>query len=293
MKTSGISSFCNSFTSIFAPVVTTAIYAFIGMKYIIMIDLTTFIFAFLTLCFLVRIPKYVPKNKDEKISFLKTCSLGLRYIVNKKGVFHLILFMSFVNLIAAIYNCNFAPMVLSRNGYNELELGIVSSTIGIAGLIGSILVSFSKKPKKRITLILNIMSFSFLICNCLLGIGRNFYVWTFAVFAGNCFIPFLTANVEYIMRTEIPLEMQGRVFAARNTLQFTSIPVGYLLGGFFADKIFEPFMNTPSSVQQFLTNIVGSGAGSGIALIYIVIGIIGFLGCCVFRFDKDMKVLDN
>lgn len=50
------------------------------------------------------------------------------------------------------------------------------------------------------------------------------------------------ANVEYIMRTKVPLELRGRAFSARNTLQCTSIPIGNILGGFLADKVFEPYM---------------------------------------------------
>ena len=150
-----------------------------------------------------------------------------------------------------------------------------------------------KQPKKRIPAIINTMIFSFLICNSMLGIGRNYQIWMIAVFLGNCLIPFLIANVEYIMRTEIPIEMQGRVFSARNTLQYFSIPVGYILGGVLTDKLLVPFMNKPSTPQLFFSYIVGNGTGAGNGLIYIIIALLGFLGCCFFKFDKHLKSLDN
>ena len=59
------------------------------------------------------------------------------------------------------------------------------------------------------------MMFSFFICNTLLGIGRNYYIWTIAVFLGNVVVPFLTANVEFIMRNKVPIEMQGVVFFSK------------------------------------------------------------------------------
>ncbi|WP_041711059.1 hypothetical protein [Clostridium pasteurianum] len=71
------------------------------------------------------------------------------------------------------------------------------------------------------------------------------------------------------MRTKIPIEMQGRVFSARNTLQYFSIPVGYILGGLLTDKLLEPFMKKPSAPQQFFSYIVGNGTGAGSGLIYI------------------------
>ncbi|WP_204377968.1 hypothetical protein [Clostridium ljungdahlii] len=133
-------------------------------------------------------------------------------------------------------------MVLSRTDNNYDELGIVSNMESIAVLIGSLLVVKIPQASKRIPLILNVMTFSFLFGNSLLGIGHNYYVWTIAVFVGSLLVPLLMANVDYIMRTKVPFEMQGRVFSARNILQYVSIPIGNLLGAFLADKVFEPYM---------------------------------------------------
>lgn len=292
IKISGVRSFFNSFTGVFAPVVATSLYALFGLKVILLIDLATFIFAFFTLAFAVRIP-HLEHTKERKVSLLKECQVGIRFLLNKKDVLSLILFMAFVNLIAAIYNTGLAPMVLSRNGNNDIQLGIVSSTVSIAGLLGSLLVTRLPKTSRRATLILNIMTFSFLICNGLLGLGRNYYVWTFAVFAGNLFIPLLTANVEYIMRTRVPFELQGKVFSARNTLQYTTIPVGNFIAGLLADKAFIPYMKKPSLFQNFWSGIVGKSGGSGLALMYLCIAVLGVIGCSIFRNNKNMLLLDK
>lgn len=290
VKISGLRSFCNSFTGIFAPIAATSLYAICGLSTIIIIDLSTFIFAFVTLASFVKIPQISITEKEKGL--WEQCKSGIQYLFKRQDIFSLILFMAFVNFIAAIYNTNLSPMILSRNGYDYAQLGVVSSTISIAGLIGSILVTKVRQTSRRIPLMLNIMTFSFFVCNNLLGIGRNYYVWTIAVFMGNLLIPFLIANVEYIMRTKIPLEMQGRAFSARNTLQYTLIPVGNFVGGFLADKVFEPYMKETSPVQTFLAGIVGNGSGSGIALIYVCIGLLGFIGCLIFRQNKKMRMLD-
>ena len=137
------------------------------------------------------------------------------------------------------------------------------------------------------------MMFSFLICNSMLGIGRNFYVWTLAVLLGNLLVPFLMANTEYIMRTEVPITMQGRVFSARNTLQYACIPIGNLLGGILADDVFEPYMHSNAPGQDYCSIFVGTGDGSGIALLYIILGIVGFLGCCLFLKNRSLNSLDK
>ena len=60
--------------------------------------------------------------------------------------------------------------------------------------------------------------------------------------------------------------MQGRVFSARDTLQYTTIPFGLLLGGFLADHVFEPMMAAASPVQAVLAPFFGTGKGAGIAV---------------------------
>ncbi|MDT8717515.1 MFS transporter [Clostridium sp. 19966] len=292
-KISGLRSLVSTCTTTFAPVLSASLYALIGLKAIVSIDLCSFLFAFSVLLFFVHIPGDKAYENSKSETFSSNCKKGIHYIVNRKDIFHLIIYMSFVNLIAAIYNCNFTPMILSRSGNNKFQLGIVSSMIGLSGIIGSLLVTVLKEPKKRVPVIINSMLFSFLICNSMLGIGRNYYVWSAAVLLGNCSVPFLMANVEYLMRTKVPIEMQGRVFAARNTLQYFSIPVGYILGGILTDKLLKPFMAKPSHFQKFFSYIVGNDAGSGNALIYIVIALLGFLGCCYFKLDKYIKSLDD
>ena len=292
MKTSGLRSFFNSFSGIFVPIIAASLYAFCGLKFIVIIDLTTFCFSFITLVFFVKIPK-LPETGSEAESLYVKCRTGLRYIFSRREICSLIMFMAFINFIAAIYINLLSPLVLSRSFNNDIQLGIVSSAVGIAGLLGSIIVTRMRPVSKRVPLILNIMTFSFFACNGLLGIGRNYYVWTAAVFLGNLFIPLLTANVEYIMRTKIPVPMQGRVFSARNTLQYTSIPLGNLTAGYLADKVFEPFMKQESPVQRLLVCIVGGGNGNGIAFLYLCIAFAGVAGSIVFRRMKSMRKLDE
>lgn len=292
IKTSGMQSFCKSFIDIFYPVIATVIYAFGGLEAIVCIDLFTFAFAFVALAVFIKIPEMQYKSVEQE-SIWQKCLSGIKYIKQECGIKELILFMAFVNLIAAIYTTNLAPMILSRTINNRIQLGIVNTSIGIAGLIGSIIVARMKNVKKKVPLILNIMTFSFLICNTMLGIGRNYYIWTIAVFLGNSLIPVLMANVTYIMRTRVPIHMQGRVFSARNTLQYMVIPIGNLLGGILSDKVFEPIMLEPSKWSNFFEIFVGSGNGSGIALLYVCLGIVGLLGCWLFGKNKKFRMLDD
>ena len=83
-----------------------------------------------------------------------------------------------------------------------------------------------------------------------------------------------------------------RICAVRNALQFSTIPLGILLGGFLADYVFEPFMMTENSVTKFLQTIVGTGAGSGMAVMFLCTGVLGALFSFISYRQKDIRDLD-
>ena len=87
----------------------------------------------------------------------------------------------------------------------------------------------------------------------------------------------MNVNMDILMRKKVPLDMQGRVFSAKSTLQNYTIPPALLLGGLLADTVFEPLMAADSPAQRVLSGLFGTGKGSGIGLMFFIIGIAGML----------------
>lgn len=131
-------------------------------------------------------------------------------------------------------------MVLSKSSGSESALGIVNAVSGLAMVGGSILVSLIPSPKSRVRIICNSLLLAMSTENFFLAFGKSVPVWCIGAFLGWIAIPFMNANMDVFFRNHIPLNMQGRVYSARNTLQFFTIPIGYFLGGFLVDKVFEP-----------------------------------------------------
>ncbi len=291
IKTSGIRSFFKSFLDIFVPILSVSIYALWGLKVIIIIDLMTFIFAYLTLIIFVKIPKLQISDKKER--FINDFILGIKYLLSMKDILTLIFFMGFINLVYGIYSTALAPMVLLKNGNNDFQLGIVTSMIGIAGLVGSMLLKFFPKFKNYSVFLTNIMIFSFGVCNFSLGIGKNYIIWVLGIFLGNILVPLLLANVDYLTRVRIPIELQGRVFSARNTIQYLFLPVGIFLSGVLNDFIFYPIIKDNYSLMKNLSFLGKNNQELSIALLYIFIGFLGIIGSITFRNSKNFKELDK
>lgn len=286
-KTSGMRSFSGSLVSILTPVFATAIVSFAGVEAVIALDLITFAIAFLALLLFIRIPE-VPQKSKESETLLQTVKSGLVYLRYNKGILWLILFLSAINLIASVYESALPAMVLSKA--DETALGLVNSCVGIATLLGSVIATFFPKPKSRIKVICNCLLISMSTENFLLAFGGSTAVWCVGAVLGWIEIPLMSANYDVIFRTNVPKEMQGRVYSVRNTLQFFTIPVGYFLGGFLVDGVFEPFME--NAQNTLLADIFGTGKGSGAALLFFVAGIAGVVVCLIFRRIKALKQLE-
>ena len=290
-RVGGLRYFSNSLISIMTPILATAVLGMAGMGAIIVFDLFTFCVAFLTLTFGIRIPE--PEEGMEKTEkLLVSAKKGIAYLKEEQGIFHLILFLAAINLVASIYDAAFPAMVLSRNGGSKQVLGLVNAIIGITMFLGSILASVMKEPKSRVKVICNSLLFSMSTENFLLAIGTTPFIWCVGGFLGFIFIPLMNTNLDAILRLHIPEQMHGRVYSVRNSLQFFTIPVGYFLGGFLVDSVFEPIM-AKQDKTGILVKMFGYGKGSGAAFLFFIIAFAGIGVCLYFRRDKHIWKLEE
>lgn len=75
-------------------------------------------------------------------------------------------------------------------------------------------------PKSRTRVICNALLVSMSTENFLLALGHSMPVWCVGSVLGWLPISLMNANLDVLFRTHIPVKMQGRVYAARNSLPF-------------------------------------------------------------------------
>ena len=193
----------------------------------------------------------------------------------------LILFLAGVILVASAFDATLPAYVLPRENGGETVLGIVTSCAGIATLIGSAITTMLPAPKDRIRVIYLTMLLALSMENFLLAFAKTPFLWCIGQIIGWLPVPFMSANLDVILRSTIPTEMQGRVYACRNTLQFFTIPIGFFLGGLMVDEVCEPFMASVENAA-FWNGLFGSGKGSGAAVMMFLLGMAGTVICLIF-----------
>ena len=286
-RVSGLQGFSGSAISILAPALGSLLLAFGGMKVVLVCDLATFAVAFLVLLFLIRIPEPERRAETKDEPFLQSCLNGIRWLRDHKALLHMTLFLTVINFFAKLGNDGMlSPFVLGRTGNDQPVLGMVESSVALGLLAGSLLMTFLK-PSRNKTKVIFITCAAVFSGNVVQALFLRPWVWCAAGFVSYLFAVVMNVNETTIVRERVPVELQGRVFSAKDTLQNCSIPLGLFLGGIFADHVFEPFMAKESPVQRFLAGIFGTGKGAGIAVIFCLVGIIGMV-ICLTRLRKPL-----
>ncbi len=278
-KTGGLQSLSRSLVTIGNPIIASAIYGFAGLDAAIAVDLINFGIAFAALALFIRIPEIPTEGKEKEEGVLQLAKEGLKYLKNTPMILYVILFMAGVNFVASAFDAVLPALIIPNPKGGNNVLGIVTSCSGIAMVAGSLIATAMPKPRDRVKVIYLSMLFSLATENYLLAFSRSPILWCVAQILGWIFVPVMSTNQNVIMKNTIPANLQGRVYACRNTLQFFTIPIGLLFGGFMVDEVCEPIMSEGGRTLQIL---FGTGKGSGAALMMFILGVTGTVMCLVF-----------
>lgn len=98
-----------------------------------------------------------------------------------------------------------------------------------------------------------------------------------------------------IWQSKTAPEVQGRVFAVRRMVAWSSLSLAYLMAGPLADHVFEPLLAENGTLAGSVGRVIGTGEGSGIRLLYIILGmnsllatVLAFLHPRVRRVEREL-----
>jgi MFS family permease len=281
-RMNGLRSLSWDTTNVLAPVLGGLLLIRVGLNSVFLVDLVTLCIAIGTLS-IVRIPRPATSSEGRAArdsGFWQELTFGTRYIVRHGGLLGLVIIFMLIYLFASLTYFGILPaMILKRSGGDELVLSSVQAVLGAGGIVGGILMTIWGGPRRKIHGVLGFCAASFLLGDLLFAVGRTQAVWLLAAFATTFFIPFIGSSNRAIWQSKVPLDIQGRVLGASYALQQITRPIGYLLAGPLADRIFEPAMMSGGALNGTFGWLVGSGPGAGMGLMFVCTAIFGTLSC--------------
>lgn len=186
VRIGGIQSAAGALTGMLNPVLAAALLGLGGLKAVLMVDLATFLFAFLTLLMFVRIPETLEHGETVTFRDIK-CSVGesISFLKMQNGIFLLLIMYGVLEFMGAIsFDSMYSPLLLARTDNNEMIVGIVSSVAAAGSMAASLMLTVIRQPEKKIP---PMFAGSIL---CLLGImffgtGSGPYAGTYVCDAGD------------------------------------------------------------------------------------------------------------
>jgi len=274
-RANGMMSLVESGPQVFAPLLAGALLPAIGLTGILTLDVVTFFIAVIALLIVfIPQPEKTQEGQSNSGNLWQESLYGFRYIFKHPSLLGLQMVFFFGNLFIGIAFSIFAPMILTRTNDNTVMFGTVQSIGAIGGIVGGLIMSAWVGFKNRVNGVLLgwfISGLSFI----LLGFGQNLWLWGPAMVIWSIVGALINTSNQAIWQSKVAPDGQGRVFAARRLIAWLTLPIAPLIGGALADFVLEPAMANPASgAAQFFTPLVGNGPGSGIAILFIICGVI-------------------
>lgn len=276
-RANGMVSLAEPLSAILAPVLAGLLIGFLGIGGVLLIDVTTFLFA-VSMLLLVRVPppaRSAEGTATARNSLLADSLFGFRYIWARPGLLGLLCVFLCYNLISAFSFGLFGPYVLARTGGDAQILGAAMSLFGIGGIAGGLAMSAWGGPRRRVDGVLVGLAVASLAGTVVFGLGRSLPAWAAAALITAALVPIINGSSQAIWQAKVPPDLQGRVFAARLLIAQVCFPLGLAAAGPLADLVFEPAMAEGGVLVDLFGGLVGVGPGAGIGLMFVASGLIG------------------
>lgn len=268
-------------SNIFAPLAAGALLAVVGLQGILLLDIVSFVFAIGTLLFVhIPEPERTAEHQAGEQNMWREAAYGFRYLTERPSLLLLQGLFMVGNFFSVLSWTLLAPMILARTGSNELVFGSVQTIGAVGGVVGGLLLSAWGGFERRIHGVLLgwLLSMGSLL---IVGFGRAepvwaaIPVWGTGAFLMSFFAALINASNQAIWQAKVAPDVQGRVFSIRRVVAMVMLPLAQLAAGPLADSVMEPAMQPGGALAGVFGPLVGTGAGAGMALVFIFAGLAG------------------
>ncbi len=272
-KASGLVSLAGSARYLFSPVIAGFLLTLSDVKLLLMIDICTF---FLTVIGAAIVRKGIGSKKAEKReAFFKSIKEGRQILSAKKGVLILVVISSVITLFMGMFQILAEPLILSFSDAKTLGIAetvcasgmLVSGVVlGIKGIKGNFVRTLGLALMLSGIFMSGFGLFESIVPICIFG----FMFFAALPFANNC--------LDYLARTNIPDEAQGRAWGMIGFISQLGYVVAYAISGAAADA---------------LGSIGGRGVGRGAAMVVVLAGILMALTALAIFIPKSIRELEK
>lgn len=272
-RASGLVSLAGSARYLFSPVIAGFLLTISDIKLLLIIDICTF---FLTVASTAVVRKGIgSKAAEKKDSFLQSMKAGWRVLRANRGILILVAISSAITLFMGVFQILAEPLILSFA--DAKTLGIAETICACGMLVSGVLLGVKGLKGHYV----RILGLAFIAAGLfMLGFGLFESIIPICLFGFLFFMTLPLANncLDYLMRTNIPEDAQGRAWGLIGFISQLGYVVAYALAGTAADT---------------LGQIGERGVGRGAALVIMIAGICMAATAAAILIPKNIRKLEQ
>ena len=272
-KAGGMVSIAGSARYLISPLIAGLLLSVCDVKLLLILDLSTF---FLTMLCTAIVRKSIRANSPENTEhFIDSFKEGWRTITQKRGVMILIIVSSAMTCFMGAMQTLAEPMILD---FSSSEILGITETICASGmLVSSVIIGICGIQKN--------FTGPHSISLAAAGLSMIGFGWRENIVLIGCFgflfffmLPFSNNCLDYLVRTNIEAEKQGRAWGLISFLSQIGYVVAYGTAGLLADRI---------------AVVRNTGVGRGAATVIIISGVmLAAVAIILYQF-KDVRKLEE
>ena len=271
-KASGLVSAAGSARYLFSPIIAGFLLTFSDVKLLLFIDICTF---FLTVAGAAVVRHDIgTKIKENKDSFAKSLKGGWAALTEKKGMLVIVIVSSAVTMFMGVLQTLVNPLVLAFS--DSKTLGI-AETVCACGMVVSSVILGIKGIKAHFVRSLGISLMLAGVFMFGLGLFENIFLICSFGFMFFAVLPVANNCLDYLARTNIAEEAQGRAWGLISFISQMGYVVAYGVSGFAADAF---------------GNMTGLGVGRGSGITVQIAGICLVVTSTLILVIKSIRSLE-
>ena len=234
---------------------------------------------------LLRVPEDEPERTEGgKIIDIRGAAAAIRVV---PGLFALIVFSTFNNLIGGVYMALMDPYGLTL--FPVEWWGVVLGVTATGFIIGGGIVAargLGRNPIRTMLLLCMVMG----LLGAFFTIRDWWWLYAGGIWLYMTIIPAIEASEQTVIQRVVPFQTQGRVFGFAAAFESAAAPITAFLIAPIAQFAVIPFMESQDGQDAFGW-LLGDGAARGIALIFLVAGLIMVVVAILAFLTRSYRIL--
>lgn len=287
-KASGLVQVAGSARYLISPLLAGFLLAVSDIKLLLIIDICTF---FVTVGSTLAVRRGLDsKTAEQTKSFHDEFKAGWGAVSQNKGVFVLVIMTSVVTFFIGVIQTLSGPMILSFSDSSALGM---METISATGMLVTSVILGIRPVKQGYAKMLAASLFCAGIFMAVFGLRENMVLICIAGFLFFAMMPFTNTSLDYLIRTNIDNELQGRAWGLIGVISQLGFVLAYALSGVLADYVIGPMLQDGGVLAGNIGEIIGTGSGRGTGFLIILAGMLLCVTSIILYKQQSVKKLEK